>query len=217
MMVLLLTLSEKAKRLEDIANKIRKCTKCELWKNRKNAVPGEGSPDAEIMFIGEAPGYHEDLQGRPFVGAAGKFLTQLIESIGLRREDVYITNVVKCRPPNNRDPLPEEISICSRYLEEQIEIISPKIIVTLGRHSTLYILRRKDPHISGISQVRGRVFDVSLKTLKVKVIPTYHPAAALYNPRLKTIIERDFKFIKTVYTGEYEKIRRDKITLEDFF
>lgn len=211
-------MSSAYKQLSELSEEIRNCKKCPLWKNRKNAVPGEGPVSAEIMFIGEAPGYHEDLQGRPFVGAAGKYLTKLIERIGLKRENVYITNVVKCRPPNNRDPRNEEISACSPYLDRQISIIRPKIIVTLGRHSTIYILSRTGKAISGISQVRGRLFQVSFNSgLNINVIPTYHPAAALYNPALKTIIEKDFDFIRSIYTGEYFETKRKKITLEDFF
>lgn len=211
-------MSSAYKQLSELSEKIRNCKKCPLWKNRKNAVPGEGPVSAEIMFIGEAPGYHEDLQGRPFVGAAGKYLTKLIERIGLKRADVYITNVVKCRPPNNRDPKNEEINACSPYLDRQINIIRPKIIVTLGRHSTIYILSIAGKEVSGISQVRGRLFQISLDTsLQINVIPTYHPAAALYNPALKTIIEKDFDFIRSVYTGEYFETKQKKITLEDFF
>ena len=210
-------LKTKQELLDEIADKIRNCKKCPLWQHRRNAVPGEGSPDAEIMFIGEAPGYHEDLQGRPFVGAAGKLLTELIEGIGLRRENVFITNVVKCRPPNNRDPTDDEISACSPYLDEQIKILSPKIIVTLGRHSTIYILRKAGISVSGISQVRGRVFDITFDDIKVRVIPTYHPAAALYNPKLKADLEKDFNFIRSVYSGEYDKAKKKTITLEDFF
>jgi len=123
--------------LQEIAEQVRNCRKCDLWKTRKNAVPGEGNPHAEIMFVGEAPGENEDIEGKPFVGAAGKLLTKLItEVLGLKREDVFITNVVKCRPPQNRDPTEEEMTACSPYLRMQIDIIKPKLIVTLGRHST---------------------------------------------------------------------------------
>lgn len=202
--------------LEFIAEEIRKCTKCPLYRYRKNAVPGEGNPNAEIMFVGEAPGYHEDTQGRPFVGSAGKLLTKLINNIDLSREKVFITNVVKCRPPNNRDPLKEEIDACKQYLFRQIEIIKPKIIVTLGRHSTLTLLSHVGVEARGISSVRGRIFNANIRGLKVRIIPAYHPAAALYNPGLKEKLEEDFKLIKLVLTGEYFKERKN-ITLDNFF
>ncbi len=137
--------------LEEIALLIKGCTDCELSQGRNNAVPGEGSPQAELMFIGEGPGYHEDRLGRPFVGPAGQFLDSLLMSIGLKREDVFIANMVKCRPPQNRDPLPAEMSACSKYLNRQIELINPKLIVTLGRFS----LSRFFPGES-ISRVRER-------------------------------------------------------------
>src|SRR3712207_4107034 len=121
--------------LQEIADEVSRCTACALHQGRTKAVPGEGPLDAEIMFIGEAPGYHEDQQGRPFVGQAGKLLESLLAELGLTRDDVWIANVVKCRPPNNRDPLPEEIAACSRYLERQSELVQPKVIATLGRHS----------------------------------------------------------------------------------
>ncbi len=212
---------DKKEALNKIAEEIRKCKKCDLWKNRKNAVPGEGNPDAEIMFVGEAPGFNEDLQGRPFVGVAGKLLTSLImDKLGLERRQVFITNVVKCRPPNNRDPKQEEIEVCSPYLDEQVRIIKPKIIVTLGRHSTIYFLKKLGINVSGVSQVRGKVFRGKLNDTKVIIIPTYHPAAALYNPRLRGILEKDFELIKTIL----EEIKRDEklfeikqIRLDEFF
>ncbi len=206
----------KEKLLEIIAKEIQKCTKCPLYKNRKNPVPGEGNPDSEIIFIGEAPGYHEDVQGRPFVGSAGKLLTELIEMIGLNRKNVFITNVVKCRPPNNRDPLKEEIDACKPYLFKQIEIIKPRIIVTLGRHSTLTILHHMGIKVHGISSVRGQIFKGELLGINITVIPTYHPAAALYNPKLRRVLEEDFMLIKMVLSGEYDKKKRT-IRLDDFF
>jgi len=198
-----------------LSKRILECRLCRLWENRTHAVPGEGNLDAEIMFIGEAPGRFEDLEGRPFVGAAGKLLTELVEGIGLRREDVYITNVVKCRPPGNRDPKPDEIRTCSPYLDEQIQIIRPSIIVTLGRHSTGYILSRVGISTTGISRVRGRIFKVSYPPgINVIVIPTYHPAAALYNPKIKDYLKRDFHLIKRCLS----EVRREdkKIGLEKF-
>ncbi|MBE0409018.1 MAG: uracil-DNA glycosylase [Anaerolineales bacterium] len=166
------------------ADEVAVCFECELYHSRKNAVAGEGPADAEIVFIGEGPGFHENEQGRPFVGAAGKFLEELLASIGLERSDVFITNIVKCRPPGNRDPLPEEISTCTNlYLERQIQAINPKVIVTLGRYSMELFLPK-----SKISSVHGQAFVVKGRV----VVPMYHPAAALHQGSLRPVIERDF-------------------------
>jgi uracil-DNA glycosylase len=159
------------------------CTKCDLQFSRKLAVPGEGPSDAEIMFIGEGPGFHENEQGRPFVGAAGQFLEELLASIGLKREQVFITNVVKCRPPGNRDPQIEELEACSGYLDRQIQAINPKVIVTLGRFSMARFLPN-----ARISQVHGQAMRVRGRT----IVPMYHPAAALHQPSLRSLIEKDF-------------------------
>lgn len=172
-----------AETLDRIAHEVSICTKCALHESRKKTVTGEGPADAEIMFIGEGPGFHENEQGRPFVGAAGKFLDQLLEQAGLTRADVFIANVVKCRPPGNRDPQPDELLACSEYLEGQIESINPSIIVTLGRISMgKYIPGAKITSIHGqMHQVNGRF-----------VIPMYHPAAALHQPALRPSIMADF-------------------------
>ena len=172
--------------LEELAGQIRVCTDCALSSGRTHAVPGEGPADSQIMFIGEGPGYHEDRQGRPFVGPAGRFLDELLASIGLNREQVFIANMVKCRPPNNRDPLPAEISTCSKYLDLQIELIKPRLIVTLGRFS----LAKFFPNES-ISRARGRV----RKVQGLNVYPIMHPAAALHRQELRRVIEEDFKAI----------------------
>ncbi len=195
--------SDKIEVLDSIASEIRVCRRCSLWEKRKNAVPGEGSIDAQIMFIGEAPGANEDIQGRPFVGAAGKLLDKLINDVlRLERGEVYITNVVKCRPPGNRDPTSIEIQTCASYLERQIRVISPRIIVALGRHSTKYLFEASNMHYSGLSRVRGKTFNLNFMGLQVKVIPTYHPAAALYNPRLKDYLEKDFLNVKIAVRRE---------------
>jgi uracil-DNA glycosylase family 4 len=188
--------------MERIVTDIEACHRCELWKNRGNAVPGEGNLDAAIMFIGEAPGYWENVKGRPFIGAAGKLLDETLGGIGLSRNDVYIANILKDRPPENRDPKPEEIQACTPYLDRQIEIIKPKIIVTLGRHSTAYILAKAGIEAVGVTLARGKVYEAELLGLKVLVIPTYHPAAALYYPKYKDMLEKDFQVIK----GELEKL-----------
>ena len=170
--------------LKQVAKETSVCTICELHHSRKNAVPGEGPPDAEILFIGEGPGFHENEQGRPFVGAAGRFLEELLEGVGMSREQVYITNVVKCRPPGNRDPRPNEIEACTHnYLERQIQAINPKVIVTLGRFSmALYLPNAK------ISEVHGQ----PMRAKGRLVVPMYHPAAALHQGSLRPIVESDF-------------------------
>ncbi len=170
--------------LEKIASEIATCTKCPLHLSREKAVPGEGPPDAEIMFIGEGPGFHENQSGRPFVGAAGKFLDELLASIGLRREDVFITNVVKCRPPGNRDPQPDEIAACREYLDRQIAVIDPKVIVTLGRFS----MARWFPS-ARISRIHGQPRRAGRRL----IVPMYHPAAALHQPKLRQTVLDDFR------------------------
>ena len=174
---------DKRRALASVAKRVAVCRDCALCNGRTNAVPGEGSADAEIMFIGEGPGFYEDQQGRPFVGASGKFLDELIGSIGYDRRKVFIANVVKCRPPQNRDPQPDEIEACDKYLQEQIGIIDPKVIVTLGRHS----MQRYFPG-EAISRVHGQP---RRKGERI-VVPMYHPAAALHQGGLRKVIEADF-------------------------
>lgn len=171
------------KKLSHIAQEIAVCTKCALHETRKKSVPGDGPATAEIMFIGEGPGFHENEQGRPFVGASGKFLDQLLAQASVTRGDVFIANVVKCRPPGNRDPLPEELAACSVYLEAQIEAINPSIIVTLGRFS----MGRFFPSAK-ISAVHGQMKRIDERF----VIPMFHPAAALHQAALKPSILGDF-------------------------
>jgi len=187
--------------MEKIASEVRFCHKCPLWRGRRKAVPGEGAMDASVVLVGEAPGYWEDVKGLPFVGAAGKILNTLFTTIGLSRDRVFITNVVKCRPPENRDPRQNEIETCtSLYLDRQISIIQPKIIVTLGRHSTAYILSKSGFEIKraeGITQLRGRVYHVRFQDLQVSVVPMYHPAAVLHNPKYKEALENDFLLLQT--------------------
>lgn len=168
--------------LTELYKEISRCQRCDLHKTATRAVPGEGPENAEIMFIGEGPGYHEDQQGRPFVGPAGKFLDQLIASIGLKRDQVYITNVVKHRPPGNRDPLPNEIAACNLWLERQIEIIRPLMIITLGRHSMAKFFPGKT-----ISKIHG----TSEKRNSVIYFAMYHPAAALHQQNLRSQLEQD--------------------------
>jgi len=168
--------------LTDLCQEIQSCQKCILAQGRTQAVPGEGPETAEIMFIGEGPGFHEDRQGRPFVGAAGKYLEELLAQIHLTREQVYITNVVKCRPPGNRDPQPDEIAACRPYLDRQIELLHPRLIVTLGRFS----MQRYFPGAS-ISRIHGQPKRMG----NVIYYPMFHPAAALHQPRWRTLVEED--------------------------
>ena len=169
--------------LQEVAEQTSQCTRCKLHYSRKKAVPGAGNPHSEIMFIGEGPGFHENEQGLPFVGAAGNFLDELLEEANLDREDVFITNVVKCRPPSNRDPQQEELDACRPYLERQIAAINPDVIVTLGRISMSYFINN-----GKISSIHGKTFWSSGRM----VIPMYHPAAALHQPSLRSVVKEDF-------------------------
>jgi DNA polymerase len=187
--------------LGELNSGVNSCHACPLGSQRTRAVPGEGPVDAEIMLVGEAPGYYEDQQGRPFVGAAGQFLEQLLASIGFKRNEVFIANVIKCRPPGNRDPLPEEISACSHWLSDQFEIVRPKVIVTLGRYSLARFLPG-----TPIGKVHGQ----GRKLNGVWVVPMYHPAAALHQGSLRKTIEDDFKKIPAYL----EQARREFRPLE---
>ncbi|MGB9854385.1 MAG: type-4 uracil-DNA glycosylase [Candidatus Bathyarchaeales archaeon] len=183
--------------LEAVASEVRTCMKCGLWRTRKNAVPGEGNQDAEIMFVGEAPGYWEDVKGRPFVGAAGKFLDMLLAEASLSRSTVFIANVLKCRPPGNREPQPIEIQTCTPYLDRQIKAITPRLMVTLGNHSTAYIFSKAGLAFNGITQARGKFYQTSVLDLAVTVFPTFHPAAGLYSVKYKQLLTEDFRLLKT--------------------
>ena len=170
-------------KLTDLYREINACQRCLLGRSRTKAVPGEGPENPAILFIGEAPGFHEDQQGRPFVGAAGHFLEQLLASISLTRRDVYIGNVIKCRPPGNRDPFPAEVEACKPFLDQQIALLKPKLVVTLGRYSMARFFAE-----ASISRIHGRAKRVG----EVLVLPLYHPAAALHQPRYRQDIETDF-------------------------
>ena len=164
------------------------CTRCALAGGRTQVVFGSGAPNADLMFVGEAPGFHEDKQGVPFVGAAGKLLDQLLTGIGLTRADVYVANVIKCRPPGNRDPLPEEIEACEAHLWRQIELIQPRVVATLGNFATKLLSGRP----SGITRVHGQEQETTLGGRHVLLYPLYHPAAALYTPRMLDVLKSDF-------------------------
>lgn len=177
--------------LHVIASEVSVCTKCRLCESRTKAVPGVGNPNAKILFIGEGPGKDEDLQGEPFVGRAGKLLTALLEKIGIARSEVFITNVVKCRPPNNRDPEDDEVEACWPYLDRQIKLIDPRVIVTLGRHSMKRFLPGYS--ISGIhGEPKRRQSDGRI------IFPLYHPAVALYKASMLDILEKDMVKLKTM-------------------
>jgi len=180
-------------RLNIISEEILHCQKCPLAKGRKNAVPGEGPSSVDIMFIGEGPGYHENQQGKPFVGQAGAFLDELLAAANLKREDVFITNVVKCRPPGNRDPMPEELEACANYLDEQIALLDPKVIVTLGRFSMAKFIDN-----AKISRIHGQAHQVG----KRLIVTMYHPAAALHQPALRPALIEDFSKLPRLLAKE---------------
>lgn len=185
---------DKKSELENLHEKWKKGCKCELRKTATQAVPGNGSADAEIVFIGEAPGKKEDELGIPFVGAAGKFLDEMLEEIKLKREDIYITNIVKYRPPNNRDPLPEEKSACREWLSEELKVIKPLLVIFLGRHA----MNNFFPELK-ISNAHGRLLIKSFKDIPTKYFfPLYHPAAALYDGSMREVLKDDFKKIPKV-------------------
>lgn len=178
--------------LEAIHAQVRACSRCPLHVGRTHAVPGDGPVNATLMFIGEAPGFHEDQQGIPFVGAAGKFLNELLQKAGIDRGRIYITNVIKCRPPGNREPQIEEVAVCTPYLDQQIEIINPQVIITLGRHS----MNRAFPD-EKISVVHGQPRKVNGRVY----FPMYHPAAALHQPSLRSTVEADFDRLRALLDG----------------
>src|SRR5919197_2680480 len=184
-----------AETLEELRTAIGDCRRCKLWPGRTHLVFGVGNPKAKLMFIGEGPGRDEDLQGEPFVGRAGQLLTDIItKGMGLRREDVYIANVVKCRPPQNRNPEPDEVESCEPFLFQQIDIIKPKVIVALGKFGAQTLLRTLDP----ISRLRGRVFEYR----GAKLVPTFHPAYLLRNPSSKREVWEDMKRVRALLKGE---------------
>ena len=185
---------ERAAALREYAEQTSACTKCALSAGRTQVVFGSGNPSADLMFVGEAPGFHEDQQGVPFVGQAGKLLDKLLGGIGLTRADVFVANVLKCRPPGNRDPLPEEIAACEPHLFRQIELIEPKLVATLGNFATKLLSGKP----AGITRVHGYEQEVTLGTRKVSLYPLYHPAAALYTPSMLKVLEEDFARIPTL-------------------
>jgi DNA polymerase len=200
---------------EGLVSEILSCTRCPLYSSRTRAVPGEGPLNASIMFVGEAPGRSEDLEGRPFVGSAGKLLDSLLSSIGVERGGVYITNVVKCRPPGNREPFDSEVRACNPYLRRQISIIKPKIIVALGRIAGRTLYEMAGLRWDSIRAARGRVERVRVEGVDLMLTVTFHPAAALYNPGLREELENDFKNVIAPLVRGFKTVR--KTTLEEFF
>lgn len=183
------------KDIEALKNRVLSCERCHLSKTRNNVVFGEGDYSKGIVFVGEAPGRNEDIKGRPFVGSAGRLLDDILNKIGIKRKDIFITNIVKCRPPNNRNPTKQEIETCSYWLDLQIKLIKPKVIVTLGNFSTRYFLNKIGINKS-ISFLHGKVFIFKEKDINYKILPIYHPAAALYNRNLAEDIEKDLMLLK---------------------
>jgi len=209
----------KTQLLNELKKGVEECRRCPLYKTRTKVVFGTGPVDAKLMIISEAPGYWEDQKGEPFVGAAGKVLNELLDSIGLKRENVYIANTLKCRPPGNHDPRPEEIKACVPYLEKQIEIINPEVICPLGNFATRFIFKKYnlENQLEGISKVHGKIFEPQAtvediqsslfeqkrrEIKRVKIIPLYHPAVATYNSNMKEILKKDFKIL--------EKFKKDE-------
>ncbi|MDQ6748719.1 MAG: uracil-DNA glycosylase [Candidatus Dormibacteraeota bacterium] len=187
--------------LRALEQEVRVCPLCALSRSRIHAVPGSGDPRARVMIVGEAPGQKEDQQGVPFVGAAGQLLNKLLASVGIPREEVYITNIIKCRPPGNRDPLPDEVTACSPYLDRQVEILRPAVILLLGRHAVQRLL----PGSEGISKIHGTLVERGDRAY----VPLYHPAAALYNGFLVETLEADFRRVRD-YIDVIEARRRAK-------
>jgi uracil-DNA glycosylase family 4 len=200
---------------EGLVSEILSCTRCPLYSSRTRAVPGEGPLNASIMFVGEAPGRSEDLEGRPFVGSAGKLLDSLLSSIGVERGSVYITNVVKCRPPGNREPFDSEVRACNPYLRRQISMIKPKIIVALGRIAGRTLYEMAGLRWDSIRAARGRVERVRVEGVDLMLTVTFHPAAALYNPGLREELENDFENVIAPLVRGFKTVR--KTTLEEFF
>ena len=183
--------------IEAIASEVKACRKCGLWKNRKNAVPGEGNYDASTLFVGEAPGYWEDVKGTPFVGAAGKLLDRIIAAMGWRRDEIYICNVIKCRPPRNRNPQPDEIESCGPFLRRQLDAIHPQAILAMGSFAAQFLLSTQEP----ISKLRNRVHFFE----RIPVVPTYHPAYLLRNPLEKRRVWEDVQLLLTLVRGATER------------
>lgn len=187
---------EKSFQMEMLTKEIANCKQCELWRTRTHPVVGEGCLTAKLFFIGEAPGFHEDKQGCPFVGRAGGILDDLIESVGLKRDEVYIANILKCRPPNNRNPLTSEIQACSGFLKKQLQLIDPSVIIPLGSFATEYVFTTFNLPFTKISKLHGKMFNTKTLYTTRTILPMYHPAVATYNPNNKKILLQDIKNVQ---------------------
>lgn len=187
---------EKKTRIEKLRSEIASCKRCSLHKTRTHTVPGEGDLNAKIMFIGEAPGKNEDLQGKPFIGRSGKVFDKLLESVGLTRNQIFLCNILKCRPPDNRNPLATEIHACTRNLDIQIKVIDPQVIATLGNFSTTYIFQKFNLALEKISAVHGQVIGVDTAFGHKKIVPLFHPAVATYNNSKLNVLLNDFCVFK---------------------
>ncbi|MFO8077969.1 MAG: uracil-DNA glycosylase [Thermoplasmatota archaeon] len=188
----------KESELNEVRKRIISCRKCDLSKTRHHSVAGEGSSNASIMFIGEAPGFHEDKKGQPFVGRAGKILDELLASVDLNRSDVFIANILKCRPPNNRNPKKDEILACTEYLDRQIEIIQPSILVPLGNFACAYIFEKFGISYTKISRIHGKTFQRNTLLGSLYIIPMYHPAVATYNSQKKSTLLTDMESLQSI-------------------
>lgn len=190
--------------LEQVRQQVLQCQKCDLYKTKKHYVFGEGSSSTKVMFIGEAPGANEDETGRPFVGRAGKVFEELLQSIGLKRVDIFIANVLKCRPPENRNPKPEEIVACGGYLSQQIDILKPKIICPMGNFATEYVFKKYGlkTEMTSISRMHGKVYKVQNIFGTLKILPLYHPAVATYNVEMKGILLKDIQVLHNEYNSD---------------
>ena len=183
----------KQKLILELTKEIALCQKCPLWRTRNKPLVGDGCLDVKIVMIGEAPGYYEDLEGKAFIGQAGKVLDRLLENVGLSRKELYITNILKCHPPQNHDPNPAEIKACSSYLYRQLKIIQPEIIITLGRYASQEIFFKTHLPFSKISELHGQIFEIKASYGPVKIIPFYHPSAACYNASMFETLKKDFE------------------------
>lgn len=191
-------LAQKDQKLKKIKEEVLNCKKCSLYKTRKIPVIGQGNHDANILFIGEAPGKNEDETGFPFCGRSGKMLDELLKDIGLKRENIYICNILKCRPPQNRDPKPEEIKKCTSFLEEQIKIIKPSVICSLGRFAMAFLMDKYGlkTELKSISKDHGNEYNIKVFSRETVFIPLYHPAVAIYNSNMKDVLKNDFQLLK---------------------
>lgn len=190
--------NKKTEQLRQLRDEVVECQNCPLFKTRTLPVIGQGSHETKVIFIGEAPGANEDRTGVPFCGAAGNVLSELLESIDCKREEVYIANILKCRPPGNRDPLPNEIEACTPFLERQIQILRPKLICPMGNYASAFILRRfgLGDKVQGISRIHGQVFDAQVSWGEFKIAAFYHPAVAVYNANMKKVLKDDLLAVK---------------------